>query len=291
MKPSTAITAALLVGIALAGPATSQNWPAAWTAAAEPSHIIGPIYQVGSQGIGVYLITSKDGNIVLDGGMPGYGAKVVENIRKLGFDPKKTRYLLNTHAHFDHSGGLAEIKQASGARMVSSAGDKESLENGHYLGFESNKSLDAPPGKVDQVIGDGQQVRVGGVVLTANLTPGHTRGCTSWTMPLVEAGRTHKVVFFCSATVAGNTLAPKEQYPGIVADYRKTFARLKTIDADIYLAPHAEFFDMAGKRAKRAADPKAPSPYIVPGEFQTAVTKMAADFEVQLAQQQKAAAK
>jgi metallo-beta-lactamase class B len=289
MKPTTAISAALLAGIAVAGPATSQNWPAAWTAAAEPFHIIGPIYQVGSQGIGVYLITSKNGNIVLDGGMPGYGPKVIENIRKLGFDPKKTRYLLNTHAHFDHSGGLAEIKQATGARMVSSAGDRESLENGHYLGSESNKTLDAPPVQVDQVIADRQQVRLGEVVLTANLTPGHTRGCTSWTMPVVEAGKTHKVVFFCSATVAANALAPKEQYPGIVADYRKTFARLRTIDADIYLAPHAEFFDMAGKRAKLAADPKAANPYIVPGEFQRAAAAMAADFETQLAKQQGAA--
>jgi metallo-beta-lactamase class B len=145
--------------------------------------------------------------------------------------------------------------------------------------------------KVDQTIGEGQQVTLGDVTLTAHLTPGHTRGCTTWTMPVTDRGSAHGAVFFCSATVAANRLAPKEQYPGIVADYRRTFQKVKTIPADIYLAPHAEFFDMAAKHARLAAHPDGPNPFIAPGEFQASVAKMAEDFDVQLARQQKVAAK
>lgn len=282
------VCGALLAAVAVAGPATSQRYPAAWGARSEPFKVIGDIYSVGSQGIGVYLIATPAGNIVLDGGVPEVGPQVIENIRKLGFDPAKTKYLLNSHAHFDHSGGLAYIKKFTGATMVASEGDRESLENGHYLGSEDNKNLDAPPVKVDRVVKDGDTLSLGGVTLTANITPGHTRGCTSWTMPVVDRGRSHKVVFFCSASVAANRLAPRPQYPGIVDDYRKTFAKARKIDADVYLAPHAEFFDMAAKRAKLQADPNGPNPFVVPGEFHKAIDKFEADFNTELAKQQAA---
>jgi metallo-beta-lactamase class B len=107
MNLKTIVTAALLGAVAIAGPATSQGWPVSWSAPAEPYRIVGPIYQVGSQGLGIYLITTKAGNILIDSGVPGWGPHVIENIQKLGFDPKQTKILLNSHAHFDHSGGLA----------------------------------------------------------------------------------------------------------------------------------------------------------------------------------------
>jgi metallo-beta-lactamase class B len=287
MKRSSFIVGVAAV-IAIAGPAASQYRPS-WTKAAAPFHIIGPVYQVGSDGLGVYLIHTKDGDILIDGGVPEIATMIEGNIKAVGFDLKGIKYLLNSHAHFDHSGGLAQLKRDTGARLVASELDRESLENGHYLGSEANKAFDAPPVKVDRAIKDGDMLTLGGVTLTANITPGHTRGCTSWTMPVVEAGKTHKVVFFCSASVAANRLAPNPQYPGIVEDYRKTFVKAHTLKADIYLAPHTEFFDMWGKKARLDANPSAPNPFIVPGEFDRAIDKFEADFKVELAKQQGAA--
>jgi metallo-beta-lactamase class B len=288
MKINTALCAVLLAGVAIAGPAASQYRPS-WTKAAAPFRIIGPVYQVGSDGLGVYLIHTKDGEILIDGGVPEIATMIEANVRAAGFDPRRIKYLLNSHAHFDHSGGLAQIKRDTGAKLVASELDRESLENGHYLGSETIKALDAPPVKVDRAIKDGDTLSLGGVTLTANITPGHTRGCTSWTMPVVEAGKAHKIVFFCSASVAANRLAPKPQYPGIVADYRKTFVKAHTLKADIYLAPHTEFFDMWAKKAKLDANPKGPNPFIVPGEFEREIDRFEAAFNTELAKQQGAA--
>jgi metallo-beta-lactamase class B len=290
MNRSVLLTGLALTAVALAGPAASQR---NWTVPATPFHIIGPVYSVGSEGLAIYLIHTKAGDILLDAGVPQIATQIEANIRTLGFDPKNLKFLINSHAHYDHSGGLAQIKADTGAKVVGSELDRESLENGHYLGSETNKAFDAPPVKVDRGVKDGDTLSLGGVTLTANITPGHTRGCTSWTMPVVEAGKAHKIVFFCSATVAANRLAPNPQYPGIIDDYRRTFVKGRAMakDIDIYLAPHTEFFDMAGKRARLEANPKGPNPFIVPGEFSRAIDKFEADFNIQLAAQQKAAAK
>jgi metallo-beta-lactamase class B len=246
---------------------------------------------VGTDNLGIYLIHTRAGDILIDAGVPEVADQVEANLKTLGFDVKNIKILLNSHAHFDHSGGLAQIKRDSGAKLVASELDRESLENGHYLGSETVKAFDAPPVKVDRAIKDGDTVSLGGVTLTANITPGHTRGCTSWTLPVVEAGKSHKVIFFCSATVAANRLAPNPQYPGIIADYRRTFDKAHALKPDVYLAAHTNFFDMAGKRARQLADPKGANPFIVPGEFDRALDRFEADFDTELARQQKAAAK
>lgn len=290
MKPKTGFCAAALTALAIAGPATSQSRES-WVKPAAPFHIIGPIYSVGTDNLAIFLIHTRDGDILLDGGVPEVADQVEKNLKTLGFDIRNVKVLLNSHAHLDHSGGLAQLKRDSGAKLTASALDQESLENGHYLGSETVKALDTVPVKVDRPVKDGDKVSLGGVTLTANITAGHTRGCTSWTMPVVEAGKTHQAIFFCSASVAANRLAPSPQYPGIVEDYRKTFARAKTMHPDIYLAAHTNFFDLHGKHARQMADPKGPSPYIVPGEFNRALEKFEADFDVELAKQEAAAKK
>ncbi|CAN5341298.1 subclass B3 metallo-beta-lactamase BJP-1 [soil metagenome] len=285
MKLTAAFSAAALAAIAVAGPAGSQGRQS-WVQQAAPFHIIGPVYSVGSEGLAVYLIHTKAGDILLDAGVPEIATQIENNIKTLGFDPKNIKILLNSHAHFDHSGGLAQIKRDTGARLIASEGDKVSLETGTYLGSETVKAMGAPAVKVDQTVKDGGKVTLGEVTLTANLTPGHSRGCTSWTMPIVEAGVTHKAIFFCSATVAANRLAPNPQYPGIVADYQSTFVKARALskDIDIYFAPHSEFFDMAGKKARLAAGAGS-NPFIKKGEFAAAVDKFDADFKVELAKQ------
>lgn len=233
-----------------------------WFENVEPFRVIGDeqqgIYFVGTRGLGMFFIPTAEGHIVIDGGMPGQGKQVWENIRKLGYDPGDVKILLNSHAHLDHSGGLAELKQLTGAKLLASEGDRSALEGGFYLGSEDDASLNAPPVKVDRIITDGDAVTLGHVTLTAHLTPGHTRGCTSWTMDARQGGETYHTLFFCSASVAANRLVGPPQYPSIVEDYRKTFAITRDWKPDIFLSNHPQFFGMAAKQEKLAAgDPLA----------------------------------
>lgn len=233
-----------------------------WFAAVDPFLVAGPkmggIYYVGTEGLGMYFIPTEEGHIVIDGGMPGQGRYVADAIRQLGFDPADIKILLNSHAHMDHSGGLAELKALSGAQMIASEGDRSALEGGFYLGSEDDTRLNAPPIKVNVGFSDDFTLEHGGVALTAKLTPGHSRGCTSWMMDVEQGGETRQVLFFCSATVAANRLVGPPQYEGIVDDYRRTFAITKDWQPDIFLSNHPEFFGMKEKRAaQKAGDPLA----------------------------------
>lgn len=279
-----ALTLAAAVG--LMATSASAEWPSGWTRPTQPFQVIGNIYYVGTEGLSSWLITSAKGHILIDGGMPENAALVEANIKALGFKLSDVELLLNSHAHFDHAGGLAQLKKDTGAVMIASAGDKWALETGKYPGSEDVAALNFPPVKVDQVIADGASVGVGGASLTANITPGHTKGCTSWTTTVKDGAKAYKVIFFCSATVAANRLAPNPQYPGIVADYQKTFARLPKIKADIFLAPHPEQMGLAAKRAARG--PGKPNPFIDPNELGQNAARLEADFNTQLASQQAA---
>ena len=255
-----------------------------WNRPAEPFHVIGNVYYVGTKGLSSWLIDTSKGLILIDGALPESAPQIEQHIVALGFKLKDVKILLNSHAHFDHSGGLAQLKRDTGAILIASAGDKVSLETGTYLGSEDVHAFDAPPVKVDRVVADGGTVTLGTTVLTAHLTPGHTRGCTTYTLSVIEYAVGHGVIFFCSASVAANRLAPKEQYPGIVADYRSTFYTAENMGADVFLAPHQEFFHLWEKRARMAAG--APNPFVDPNELQTFIAAAKAAFEKELARQQ-----
>ena len=171
LAPVLAAGAALLAGAA-------QAQPASWSAPGEPLQIGDNLYYVGTEGIAAFLITTPEGHILIDGAMPTSAPLIEASIRKVGFDPKDVKILLNTHAHFDHSGGLAQLKADTGATLIASAADRPALESGAYVGSEEVAAFDFPPVKVDRVIGDGETVELGGVALTAHLTPGHSPGCT-----------------------------------------------------------------------------------------------------------------
>ena len=280
------MVAAALFALAFAAPALAQT-PAAWTTPYAPFRMIDNVYYVGSEGLSAFLIVTPKGDILIDGGLPSNAPMIEASIARLGFRLADVKILLNSHAHLDHAGGLARLKADTGATLIASAGDKPLLEKGVYPGFEDRASLRFPPVKVDRVIGDGQTVSLGGVTLTAHLTPGHTPGCTTWTFPVREAGVSHQAVVFCSVSVAANRLAPKPQYPGIVADYQATFRKLPSIKADVFLAPHGEFFQLTRKRA--AMGPGKPNPFIDPTGFQTFVKASDVAFRAELAKQQGAA--
>ena len=266
-------------------PAMAQN-PKNWTDTIAPFRVIDNVWYVGSAGLTAWLITTPQGHILLDVGLPQNAELVEKNIRRLGFRLRDVKIILNTHAHFDHSGGIAAVKGATGARLFATAGDREALERGVYIGSEDHTEFNFPPVHVDSLIPDGGQITLGGVTLTANITPGHTAGCTSWTLPVLADGVRHTAIFFCSAAVAFNRLAPMPQYPGIVDDYRRSFARFKTLDADVFFAAHAELFDLQAKRARMSAG--AANPFVEPGALQRTAARLEVDFENELARQQAA---
>lgn len=248
-----------------------------WNRPAAPFRITGEVYYVGTAGLAAYLITDPKGHVLIDGGLPESAPLIASNIERLGFKLSDVRYLLINHSHFDHSGGLAELKQRTGASLVASAGDRSDLEAGRSIG---RPELDGfPPVKVDRVVGDGETLRLGQIVLTAHLTPGHTRGCTSWSL----AGPTGTVLFACSLTVAGQKLAGDPAYPQAAADFRRSFAKLRSLKADYFLNFHPEFFDLEGKRAK--LERGEPDPFRDPEELRRQVDLAERLFEKELAAQ------
>ena len=256
-----------------------------WNLPQKPFHVIGNIYYVGMAGVSAFLIVTPAGNILTDGGLPESVPFIEKNIQALGFKLSDVKILLNSHAHFDHSGGLAKLKADTGAKFYASTGDKPFLESGH-IPYGPSAEIDTAPIHVDRALKDGESFSLGRVTMTANVMPGHTKGCTTWTMPLIDNGVRHKVMFFCSITVAGNPLAGTPAYPSIVSDYRASFARLKKMEADIFFAPHGGQFDMAEKLAKMK--PGAPNPFIDAGELQRFAAKAEQDFDKELAKQQAA---
>ncbi|MEQ1617184.1 MAG: subclass B3 metallo-beta-lactamase [Terricaulis sp.] len=270
------------IGAAETAPLSEYAINGRWNEPFEPFNVIGNIYYVGTAGVSSHLITTPQGHFLLDGILPQSAPQIIANIAALGFDVRDVRYLLNSHAHFDHAGGLAGLQRASGATLVASAADKPVLEAGD-IGYGPSAGMRFPPVRVDRMIGDGESLNLGGVTLTAHLTPGHTAGCTSWSMPVVGAdGARHTAFFHCSATVAGQSLVP-ESYPGMVEAFRATFAAVRRIDADVFLANHDNFFGLQEKRARqRAGDVNA---FVAPGELHTFNARMEAAFEEELARQ------
>jgi metallo-beta-lactamase class B len=281
MKMLRSMLAAIGLVAALPAGAQDTDWAkvrAEWNQPLAPFRILGNVHYVGTAGIAAYLITSPEGHILIDGAMPESAAQVAANIERLGFKLRDVKILLINHAHWDHSGGLAELKRLTGARLLASAGDRAALEAGKADYRPDLASF--PPVKVDDVIGEGSVVSLGGNMLTTRLTPGHTKGCTSWTMAVPSGGDSLNLIFACSLSVADQPLVPGKGYDAAFSDFRATFARLRTLQADVYLAFHPQAFDLAAKRARLAAgDAEA---FVDPGELRRRVDAAEAAFDAEL---------
>lgn len=271
----------LVAMVGIAQPAIAEV-PADWTEPVAPFHIIGNIYYVGTADLAAYLIHTKDGEILIDGTLEQNVPPIERNVAALGFRVSDIKILLNSHAHYDHAAGLAALKHDSGATLYASAADAPILERGS-ISFGPTASDHFPPVKVDRIVTDGETIELGGTKLRAHLTPGHTPGCTSWTMPVSEDGAAHTAIFYCSTTVAGNPLVNNKAYPQIASDYEASFAKLKTMKADVFLAAHAQFYHPQQKLALRKKG--APNPFVDPGELQRFVAASQRDFEAELAKQ------
>ncbi|RYY73027.1 MAG: subclass B3 metallo-beta-lactamase [Gammaproteobacteria bacterium] len=255
-----------------------------WSAPHAPYQITDNIYAVGTEGIGVYLITSPKGHILLDASTE-QGATVVEaNIKSLGFKLKDIKYLIENHAHSDHVGGMAKLKKDTGAKLISSKADLHALETGKLDGETLGWDDKFPKMKVDRTINDGEKVSLGDVNLQALLTPGHTKGCTSWLTESKDRGVTRRVIFVCSLTVADQRLINNNVYPTIVEDFRSTYDRLKKAEADVVLVGHPV---MANLEEKRVAKEKGKGDAFVDAdELQRLVAKSEEKFEAELKRQQ-----
>ena len=251
-----------------------------WVEPTEPAKIVGPIYYVGTRGLGAYLITTPAGHILLDGGMPASAKDIEASIRRLGFKPEDIRFLLITHAHIDHAGTTAYFKRLSDATFAVMARDFENMKSGGKADpmYGANPAFYFPPVKADRVLKDGDTVSVGNVTMTARLTAGHTQGCTTWITSVGDDGKTYAVVFPGSSNVnPGTRLASEPSYPGIAEDFRHTFIVLESLKPDIWLAAHAEVFHFDEKRA-RAAEAGVAA-WIDPAGYRKYVADSKADFE------------
>ncbi len=254
-----------------------------WTAPFEPFQLLGNIYYVGTEGIAVYVIKTSQGLILMDTAMPQSTGTIKDSIAKLGFKVADIKIILNSHAHLDHTGGFAEIKKQTGAQLVAGDRDKPLLEGGYYPGDEKNADLAFPPVKVDRAVKEGDKVTLGDTTLIAHATPGHSPGCTSWEMTVKDGDQTREVLFFCSGTVALNRLVGQPTYPGIIDDYRATYAKVKAMKIDVLLGPHPEVYGMQAKRAQMKDG--APNPFVKPDELATYATRLSEEFDKQLAKQ------
>ena len=270
--------------LASAAPAQDTDWGAVraeWNKPMAPFRVAGNVYYVGTAGISAFLITGAEGHVLIDGALPESVPQIASNIRALGFRVEDVRILLINHAHFDHAGGLAELKRMTGAQLLASAEDKPDLERGSTEGRADLAGF--PPVNVDRVIGEGAHVRLGAIDLVTHLTPGHTRGCTSWSMRTAEHGKPLDLLFACSLTVAGEDLTGKGPYPGAAGDFRRTFASLRRLRADVFLNFHPGAFDLEAKHARqRAGDPMA---FVDPGELARRVDAAEKGFDAELARQ------
>jgi len=282
------LSLALLAAL-VAAPGLAQSDPTwrEWNQPVEPFRIFGPVYYVGASDVTAFAFATPEGLILLDGGFPETASQIRKNLETLGFSIDQVKILLNSHAHVDHAGGLAELKRASGARLVASEGDAPLLEAGGRGDFAWGDELPYPPVSVDRRVRDGDSVTLGGLTLTAHVTAGHTKGCTTWTAKLEAGGVVRDAVFVGSTSVADPEryrLADNPDYPTIAADYEATFARLRSLPCDLFLASHGSFFDLAGKSKRLRMGLGMTNPFVDPEGYRDYVDRSERRFRELLAE-------
>jgi metallo-beta-lactamase class B len=262
------------------GPLSEEPFP--------PHRIADNLYYVGSKGLATYLVTTKKGHILINPSFETTVPVIRAGVEKLGFKLSDVKLLLNSHAHDDHVGGMALAKELTGADVYVMGGDDQVVSTGGE-GQYHNKSRWKPT-PVNRVLEDGEKVTLGGTTLVARKTAGHTRGCTTWTMKVKDAGKTLNVVIVCSPNVnPGYQLVDNKDYPQIAADFEKSFQTWKALPCDIYLGAHGNYYGMEAKHPLLAAG-KA-NPFVDPQGYKTWIEERERAFRKVLAEQQAARGK
>ena len=256
-----------------------------WTTPLAPFRIADNLYYVGSQDLASYLVVTAKGDILINSSLESSPALLKKSVEQLGFHFSDIKILLISHSHADHDAGSAEVKRLTGAKYMVMDGDVPVVESGGAKDFAYPKDL-YPAVKVDRVLHDGDQVRLGDAVLVAHKTPGHTRGNTTWTMRAMIGGKPRDVVIVGSWFVnPGYRLVDHPgkpaSYPGIAADYEHSFVVWKSLPCDVFLGAHGQYFDMLAK-LERAKTGAGESVWIDPEGYKTALTERQQAFEAEV---------
>jgi metallo-beta-lactamase class B len=265
-----------------------------WTTPLPPFQIADNIYYVGSRDLAAYLIATPAGNILINANLASSPPLIRASVEKLGFSWKDTKILLNGQAHPDHVGGAAEVLGETRALDMVMDGDAEVVRTGGRkdFAFGTDGIETFPPARVDRVLHDGDNVVLGGVILTAHLTGGHTRGCTTWTfrthISSDPAGRLRDVVIVggwrpLSQYRLFDAPGQPASYPGITEDFYKTFATLRALHCDIFLGAHGVYFDLLPKLKRMQTEGEAV--FVDPKGYAEAVNEAQADFDKTMAAQ------
>jgi len=271
----------------------------AWTTPIAPFQIADNLYYVGSQDLASYLIVTPKGNILINANLASSPPQIRASVQKLGFHWSDTRILLNSQAHYDHTGGAAQVVRETHAKNMVMDGDASVIESGSRTDFLSPSSSLAPfaPVHVDRVLHDGETVTLGDVTLTAHKTAGHTRGCTTWTMrahlPGEPAGTMRNIVIVGGTSFWSEyhfVAAPGHpaSYPGIAKDFQRTFSQLQALPCDVFLGAHGAYFNMLAKL--KSYPQSGPRVFIDPAGYKEYVAAASQAFNQELRKQQAAAA-
>jgi len=283
------LTCLLIFVLVFAGSLFAQANPE-WTERFPPFRIAGNLYYVGSKGLASYLITTPEGNILINSDLEANVPKLSASIEKLGFHFKDTKTLLISHAHWDHDAGSAMIIQMTGAKYMVMDADVSVVESGGKTDFQYGNTPSSlyRPANVDRVLHDGDEVKLGAALLVAHLTPGHTKGCTTWTMKVSDGGKTYNVVIVGSPNVnPGYKLVGNPTYPQIAEDYERMWRVLKALPCDIFLGAHGSYFGLDEKYPLRKEG--GANPFVDPDGYKRFITQKEQDFRAELAKQKLAA--
>jgi len=276
----------LVLTTALARSLRAQN-PPDWTEPFPPHRVIANVYYVGSRGLASYLIATPKGHILINSSMESNVQMIAESIEKLGFHFVDVKILLISHAHWDHCAGSALLKKLTGAKYMVMDGDVPVVESGGKEDFQygnTPKNL-YEPAKVDRVLHDGEEVKLGNAVLVAHKTPGHTKGCTTWTMKVADGGKKYDVVIVGSPNVnPGYKLVNNANYPQIAQDYEQMFRVLNALPCDAFLGAHGDYYGIAEKAARLKEG--GPNPFIDPQGYKNYVADREQAFRAELKKQQ-----
>jgi metallo-beta-lactamase class B len=249
-KLRAAALCAVTVALAVAFGRPALSAPSSWTKPFPAFRIAGNLYYVGSEDLASYLIVTPQGDILINSSLDSSVPLIRRSVESLGFRFSDIKILLISHAHYDHCAGSAEILRMTGAKYEVMSQDVAVVESGGKADFQygSEKSMQFPAAHVDRVLHDGNTVSLGGTVLTAHLTGGHTKGTTTWTLDEPEAGHVVHVVIVGSPNVnPGYKLIGNRAYPSIATDYRAGFKVLSSLQCDIFLGAHGGYFDLPRK--------------------------------------------
>ncbi|MGK0296726.1 MAG: metallo-beta-lactamase class B [Gammaproteobacteria bacterium] len=267
------------LGVLAQAPVSPPQGHSDRTEKVEPFNIIDNIYYVGETvQEASYLITGSEGHIIIDTGYDVTVPIIIENIKKLGFDIEDVKLIIGTHAHSDHVEGHTRMKEMTGATILASAPDVATIESGGGTDFRDG---DWRPAKVDRVVADGEVIRLGDIAMTANYTPGHTRGCMSFSMNAVEEGQNYNVLLLGGVRVAARPVFGHPKYPKMASDFASTFEKLQKMPVDIFLGGHGYWYGL-GDKMRRSKAGEGFRAFIDPDGFKKAVDGWQQQFVDQL---------